>query len=669
MPLSALLAVAFTMSCALPAAGQMLDGRMHHLRSGAGPEWIEFASSSPSGFFTLSFNTTHAFPHTLRLRQENVRREWRLLVNGHLIGQLYLDENPITAYWDIPRGAVRSGRNVLRIEPADTTADDILVGEIMLYEAPVQEVLSGASIEVEIRDGETGEAIPSRVTIVDRNGVLQTVGTDRIAARPGFVYTPGGNASFGLPPGEYTLYAGRGTEYSVDSSRVVLNEGDRAFHTFTIRREVPTEGWVASDTHIHTLTHSGHGDATAEERLITIAAEGIELPIITEHNLHLDLAPLAEEMGLSRYFTPVIGNEVTTGVGHFNVFPVDSEIDHLGEDWDDIARSLSHVAGHPVIILNHPRDTHRGFRPLDPEKHVSAAGLRLDRWSLPANAMEVINSGAQQTHMMRLVSDWFGMLNGGHNLSPIGSSDSHDVGRYLVGQARTYIRAADADAGQIDVQEAVRSLRSGAVGVSFGLVAEMTVNGAFGAGELVPASDSLVVEVRVLGPSWLRAEKVSLYANGEKIREEAISTQSAAGVKWRGGWTLPRPRHDVFLVAVAEGPSDRLPFWPIARPYQHATPEWNPQIMGLTGAIWIDADGDGSPTAARAYASRLMVEGEGNPDAVVDLLAGYDEAVAAQAAALLYQEGMSTADLSKAAEGAPPFVMRGFESVIEAVRN
>jgi hypothetical protein len=64
-----------------------------------------------------------------------------------------------------------------------------------------------------------------------------------------------------------------------------------------------------------------------------------------------------------------------------------------------------------------------------------------------------------------------------------------------------------------------------------------------------------------------------------------------------------------------------------------------------------------------------MVEGEGNPDAVVDLLAGFDEAVAVQAAALLYQKGMSTADLSKAAEGAPPFVIRGFKSVIEAVRN
>jgi len=283
--------------------------------------------------------------------------------------------------------------------------------------------------------------------------------------------------------------------------------------------------------------------------------------------------------------------------------------------------------------------------------------------------MEVINSGAQQTHMMRLVNDWFGMLNGGHFLSPIGSSDSHDVGRYLVGQARTYVRASDTDAGLIDVQSAVRSLRAGAVGVSFGLLAEMTVNGTFGAGDLVPASDSISVDVRVLGPSWLRAETVSLYANGEKIQEETVADQRAAGVKWGGTWTLPRPQHDVFLVAVAEGPSGRLPFWPIARPYQHATPEWNPQVMGLTGAIWIDADGDGRATPARIYAERLIDEASGNLDVVVDLLSDYSEAVAAQVAALLYRDEGSVADLAEAAAGAPSFVVRGFNSVIEAAQN
>ena len=54
-------------------------------------------------------------------------------------------------------------------------------------------------------------------------------------------------------------------------------------------------------------------------------------------------------------------------------------------------------------ILNHPRDLHAGFRPFGPERHLALTGEDLDGWELPANAMEVVNSGAQQTDVMRPV--------------------------------------------------------------------------------------------------------------------------------------------------------------------------------------------------------------------------------------------------------------------------
>ena len=71
---------------------------------------------------------------------------------------------------------------------------------------------------------------------------------------------------------------------------------------------------VACDTHVHTFTYSGHGDATLNERLVTVAGEGIELPIATDHNLHINYAPLVNQLGLNKYYTPVIGNEVTTKI-------------------------------------------------------------------------------------------------------------------------------------------------------------------------------------------------------------------------------------------------------------------------------------------------------------------------------------------------------------------
>jgi hypothetical protein len=43
-------------------------------------------------------------------------------------------------------------------------------------------------------------------------------------------------------------------------------------------------------------------------------------------------------------------------------------------------------------------------------------------------------------------------------------------------------------------------------------------------------------------------------------------------VKWSGGRTLPRPPHDVHLVAVASGPGVSELYWPIERISLTASP-------------------------------------------------------------------------------------------------
>ena len=136
--------------------------------------------------------------------------------------------------------------------------------------------------------------------------------------------------------------------------------------------------------------------------------------------------------------------------------------------------------------------------------------------------MEVVNSGAQQTDVMRLVRDWFGMLNRGATVTPVGSSDSHDVSRYIVGQGRTYIRCKDDRPGEIDVADAVTHFVEGRVSVSCGLLADITINGKHHPGDLTPAMGNITVSVRVLGPAWAHADRVELYANGVKTHEATI---------------------------------------------------------------------------------------------------------------------------------------------------
>src|SRR5262249_47065002 len=152
----------------------------------------------------------------------------------------------------------------------------------------------------------------------------------------------------------------------------------------------------------------------------------------------------------------------------------------------------------------------------------------------------------------------------GLSIAPVGSSDSHDVSRFIVGQGRTYVRCRADAPGKIDVDEAVKSIREGRVLAGCGLLADISVDGKYGPGDLVSVGDRVQVRVRVLGPSWTSADRVELYANGRKVRQARITDGNRAGVKWSGEWTLPRPRHDVYLVAVATGPGDLGLYWPIA---------------------------------------------------------------------------------------------------------
>lgn len=655
----------------------VLEKKIRLLRVGDQPEWAEFPQQAQGSHLLIHFDAQkNMAEQALRLRQQDVKQAWRVLLNEHDLGMLTRDENDMIVYLNIPPGVLNTGDNILRIVPNDTIADDIRVGQIVLEEKPVNVVLSEAIFHVEVVDGEHSTLLPARITITSIDGALQTVGArsgEQLAVRPGFVYTGNGKASFGLPEGEYIIYAGRGFEYSVDSVRLTVKPGEQNHQKFTIRRAVPTDGWISSDTHIHTFTHSGHGDATVEERVLTLAGEGIELPVLTDHNVHVDIEPVAEKMQVRSYFTPVIGNEVTTRVGHFNIFPVAPNApvpDYQVEDWQTISRNITNIPDVEAIILNHARDIHAGFRPFGEDRHIAVAGLDLEGWQLPANAMEVINSGAQQTDIMRLFYDWFGMLNRGYRLTPVGASDSHDVGRYLVGQARTYIRSQDHDPGNIHVDEAVSNFRQGKVMVSFGLLAEIAVDSVYGPGDMVSASDQIAVSVRVLGPGWTKADRITLFANGQKIREAAISTGEKEGVKWSGTWTLPRPNHDMFLVAIADGPGTSVPYWPVAKPYQPVSPDWQPLVLGSTGAVWIDADRDGHYTSAYAYAKALLKASEANLNRLFEKLAVYDEAVAIQTAALLQEQGISltTPDMLDALRQAPPAIRSGFQKFTEAWR-
>ena len=627
-----------------PAADVVITDRMHHLRLGEAREWSDFPAQAEGPALVLAFDApATAGERTLRLRHRDVKAGWRVRLNGVEVARIPADEADTIAYWAVAPGTVTPGRNELRVDgvaPAADTSDDILIGDIRLIDRPRRDVLAEATIDVSIGEGPSNVPIPGRITVADAGGALVSLGNasgDGLAVRPGVVYSRTGSVRLSLPAGRYVIYAGRGFEYGVDRVQVDVARGQTVSRRLTLRREVDTDGWAAMDTHVHTATFARHGDASIEERMLTLAGEGIELPVSSEHNTRVDFEAQAVAAGVRGAFTPILGTEVTTAaLGHFNVFPVPEAgdaIDHRSADWTRLGESIAALSPRPVIVLNHGRDVHGGFRPLGPTRHLGVAGEDLDGWSLPATAMEIVNSGAVMSDALALTHDWMGFLNRGIRLAPIGSSDSHDVARYIVGQGRTYVPCPDARPDAIDRACVVDAVQRGRVQVAYGLLAAIAVNGR-GPGELVRPGRELAVRLRVSGPGWTRARRLALYANGALVREEAIHGGEAAGVKVDRTWRLPAPAHDLHLVAVATGPGVTAPYWPTAKPYQPTSPDFTPYVLGVSGAVFVDADASGAFDSALTYARRAVAVSS-DPRQLASRLGRYDAAVATQAASLL----------------------------------
>lgn len=675
--IAAILGLASTVT----ATEQVLDPERHHIRFGEAREWSEFPLQAEAAEFTVDFTATAvAHETTLRLRHRDVKQTWTVELNGKGIGRLPVDENDMVTFWSIPAGTLRDGRNRLRVFGSGKASDDVLIGDVRRDDRPRQEVLNEARLTVHIRDAGSGRPTPSRITILDADGALMTTGAtsgEKLAVRPGIVFTADGRATIPLRAGRYTVYAGRGFEYSVAKTEVDLKIGDEQTIELTIRREVPTDGYAACDTHCHTFTYSRHGDATIEERMVTLAAEGIELPVATDHNVQVDYDAPAKRLGVRNYFTPVVGNEVTTDFGHFNVFPLEpgsATIDHRGRDWPTIFDAVYQGSADRMVVLNHARDIHKGYRPFDPQHHIGVAGERVDGRPLRANLMEVVNSGTTQTDGLQLFHDWFGLLNRGLQIAPVGTSDSHDVARHFVGHGRTYVRCDDTNPAALPLDEVYRSFTAGRLLVSYGLLADLKVAGRYEPGDLVPADQPLQVAIRVLGPHWTNAEHVTLYANGVPIRDVDVQPESEKvppGVKWQDTWRLERPKHDVFLAVIATGPGIRELYWPTPKPYQPTSPDWKAYVLGATGAVRVDADGDGQFTSAFEYAQRLVERADGDAASLIAALADYDEAVAIQSASILSGSGQSLFDdkLLAALRAAAPQVRRGFRRYTEAWRS
>jgi hypothetical protein len=557
---------------------------MFHLGNDRSKDWPEAPVEPTPPPLEIRFESpANASEWVLEVAARDVDDRWALELNGRIVAELRrIDAELVVSRYALEPNSVRAGTNVLTVRPLGSPDDDLTVGRVRLCSQSLREVERLGRLDVSVVD-QGGAAIPARLTLASRAGgapEIHYAARDSTAVRPGIAYAADGRVALEIAEGEYEVWASRGMEWSVARAGVRVEYGTARELRLELEREVDTTGWIAADTHVHTLTYSGHGDASVEERLVTLAGEGIELAIATDHNHHTDYRPRQLELGMQPWFTSVVGNEVTTENGHMNAFPMDPAgpvPDYEIGDWKRLVAGIR-ARGARVVILNHPRWPEDGKDPLtvigfDEQSGANAAGQAFD-----FDAVELVNSDAPTSPPRAVLPAWFALLESGSRMCAVGASDSHAVG-VIVGQGRTYVPSASVDPARIDVDAACQAFLQGRVSVSLGMFATIEIQGR-GMGETVRVSgDSVDVAVDVRHPRWVRPRALELYVNRERAAVVRLDDglQGDQPTRKQRRTKLALPRASNWVVAVAVGDPVEKPFWKMKLP----------ETMAVTNPIWL----------------------------------------------------------------------------------
>jgi hypothetical protein len=379
---------------------------------------------------------------------------------------------------------------------------------------------AGRPLAAKVRLDREGSAAP----LFPNDGDLS--GVDR------FLWTGNGRLERDLPVGRYQLLVTCGIEREAHRERVFIGRDKQVRVEATLRRAVDTPGWIGADLHLHQAP-SVDAEIGLAERVVSIAAEGVELAVATDHYAVTDLAPtvrwLRERGILSVPLQTMIGSEVSTlghRFGHFNVFPLRMGQNVVYRDTSParLFADAKRQSPRGVLQVNHPRLGRElgyfTFYGLD----ENTAAPAVAGYSADFDTIEVYNGddAYQLKKVRRVLYDWIHLLGRGQRYAATGSSDSHKLAFLDPGLPRTLIRHGAATSDDRDVeagaQQIVDAIKRGNSIVTSGPILDVSI-GDKGPGETVlGAGKSVKLRVIVRAAPWIDVSAIEVLVGGRGER-------------------------------------------------------------------------------------------------------------------------------------------------------
>ncbi|MCX5747587.1 MAG: CehA/McbA family metallohydrolase [Proteobacteria bacterium] len=432
-------------------------------------------------------------------------------------------------------------------------------------------------------------------------------------------WTKDGRLEAQVRPGTYDLVISRGPEYEVTTVKVDLRPGAFVAQNLTLTRAFPTDGWIAGDFHIHAQPSTDSG-LPIDQRVISCAAEGLEVAVSTDHNFITDYAPVISASGLDPWMLGLPGMEMTTfEMGHFIGYPlkIDAGSTRGGEfEWsgvppktifDQLRNKLAVEPGKGLVHIAHPRQPVLGywaqfyidaatgepypptgilgiFAPYGdefaPDKYANdfdtvelLTGRRLEDahsfvapTPLPpgpfpdpqpvAGTVVVGKDGRPQ--FPGVVETWMTMLDRGAKPTGMGASDSHQLLGDEPGYARTmlFVGSGKDVPGGFGRADVVDAITHHHAITTNGPFLEMTVGSHIIGDTVVASSGGVDVDLHVRAPTWAAVDHLIVYSNSVVILDEPIPPAQATNYARQVHLALPA---DAWIVAEVYGSGNMFP--------------------------------------------------------------------------------------------------------------